>query len=80
MSFDVLFLYYVCDFRLSSIKALFYNGLRLFFGEIVVIFGVVKSGGILDFSMFCRTHYRTQNEGRGVETTDMPFPAIEHLF
>ena len=24
---------------------------------------------------FCRTHYRTQNWGLGVETSDMPFPA-----
>ena len=44
----------------------------------------VKSGRNVDFSMFCRTHYRTryrtQNGGRGVGTSDMPFLAIEHLF
>ena len=28
-----------------------------------MIFGVVKSGGMLDFSMFCRTHYRTRKWG-----------------
>ena len=39
----------------------------------------VKSGKNVDFSMFCRTHYRTQNGGLGVETTDIPFPVIEHL-
>ena len=33
-----------CDFWLSSIEALIYKGLRGFFGGIVVIFGVVKSG------------------------------------
>ena len=46
-------------FRLSSREALIYKGLRVFLGEIVVIFGVVKSGGILDFSMFCRSGYRS---------------------
>ena len=51
-----------------------------FFGVIVVIFGVVKSGEMLDFSVFYRSHYRTQNGGLGVEITDMPFLAIEHLF
>ena len=40
----------------------------------------VKSGKNVDFSMFCRTHYRTQNGGRGMDGTDMPFLAIEHLF
>ena len=52
----------------------------IFLGEIVVIFGVVKSGGMLDFSMFCRSGYRTQNGGRGVGGRDMPFSAIEYLF
>ena len=46
----------------------------------MVIFDGVKSGEMLDFSMFCRTHYRTQNGGRGEDGRDMPFPAIEHLF
>ena len=46
----------------------------------MVIFGDVKSGEMLDFSGFCRSGYRTQNWGLGVETSDMPFPAIEHLF
>ena len=32
-------------------------------GGIVVIFGVVKSGEMLDFSGFCRTHYRTRKWG-----------------
>ena len=39
-----------------------------------------KSDKNVDFSMFCRTHYRTQNGNRRVDRRDMPFPAIEHLF
>ena len=49
-------------------------------GGIVVIFDGVKSGEMLDFSGFCRSGHRTQNWGLGVETSDMPFSAIEHLF
>ena len=40
-------------------ECLFFKGLRGFFGGIVVIFGVMKSGEILDFSMFCRSGYRS---------------------
>ena len=46
----------------------------------MVIFDVVESGEMLDFVGFARSGYRTQNGGRGVGTSDMPFPAIEHLF
>ena len=46
----------------------------------MVIFDGVKSGEMLDFSGFCRSVYRSENGGLGVETSDMPFPAIEHLF
>ena len=46
----------------------------------MVIFDDMKNGEMLDFSGFYRSGYRTQNGGLGVETTDMPFPAIEHLF
>ena len=46
----------------------------------MVIFDGVKSGEMLDFSGFYRRRYRTQNGGRGVDGTDMPFPATEHLF
>ena len=46
----------------------------------MVIFNGVKSGEMLDFRGFCRSGYRTQNGGLGVETSDMPFSAIEHLF
>ena len=56
------------------------QGFEGIFGGIVVIFGVVKSGEMLDFTGFCRSVYRTQNGDLGVETTDMPFPAIEQLF
>ena len=50
------------------------------FGVRMVIFDGVKSGETLDFSRFYRTRYRTQNGSRDVGTSDMPFPAIEHLF
>ena len=46
----------------------------------MVIFDGVESGGMLDFSMFCRSGYRTRNGEKRVETSDMPFLAIEHLF
>ena len=46
----------------------------------MVIFDGVKSGEMLDFSGFARSGYRTQNGGRGVGTSDVPFLAIEHLF
>ena len=50
-----------------------------FFGVIVVIFDGVKSGEMLDFSGFYRSWYRTQNGGRGVGTSDMPFLATGKL-
>ena len=40
-----------------------------------MIFDGVKSGEMLDFGGFCRSGYRTQNGGRGVGTSDMPFLA-----
>ena len=49
------------------------------FGWNWVIFGGVKSGKNVDFKGFYRSVYRTQNGGRGVETSDMPFLAIERL-
>ena len=52
----------------------------MIFGGIVVIFDGVKGGEMLDFTGFCRSVYRTQNGGGGMRTSDMPFPAIEHLF
>ena len=42
-----------------------------------MIFDYVKSGENGVKWAFCRTRYRTRNGGRGVETTDMPFPEIE---
>ena len=35
----------------------------------------VNLGEMLDFGGFCRSWYRTQNGGRGVGTSDMPFLA-----
>ena len=46
----------------------------------LMIFSDAEIAKNIDFSRFCRTRYRTQNGGRGVGTSDMPFPAIEHLF
>ena len=59
---------------------LYFQGFEVISGGIVVIFDGVKSGEMLDFSMFCRSGYRTQNGDLGVGITDMPFQAIEHLF
>ena len=42
---------------------LYFQGIEVIFGGIVVIFDGVKSGEMLDFSMFCRTHYRTRKWG-----------------
>ena len=61
-------------------EMLYFQGVDGIFGVIVVIFGDVKSGEMLDFSMFCRSGYRTQNGEKRVETSDMPFSVIEHLF
>ena len=38
---------------------LYFQGFEGIFGGIVVIFGDVKSGEMLDFSMFCRSGYRS---------------------
>ena len=46
----------------------------------LMIFSDAEIAKNIDFSRFCRSEYRTQNGGLGVETSDMPFPAIEHLF
>ena len=40
-----------------------------------MIFDGVESDEMLDFGGLCRSGYRTQNGGRGVGTSDMPFPA-----
>ena len=42
---------------------LYFQGFDGIFGRIVVIFGVVGSGEMLDFSMFCRSGYRTRKWG-----------------
>lgn len=46
-----------------------------FLGGLVVIFDGVRMGEMLDFTGFARSQYRTQNGGRGVERSDMPFLA-----
>ena len=40
-----------------------------------MIFGDVEMAENIDFSMFCRTRYRTQNGGRGMDGIDVPFLA-----
>ena len=40
-------------------EMLYFQGVDGIFGVIVVIFGDVKSGEMLDFSMFCRSGYRS---------------------
>ena len=52
---------------------LYFQGFEGIFGVRMVIFDGVKSGEMLDFPMFCRSGYRSQNWGLGVETSDMPF-------
>ena len=61
-------------------ESLILLGFEGIFGCYKVIFDDVGMAKNIDFSRFCRTRYRTQNGGRGVDGTDMPFPAIEHLF
>ena len=39
-----------CDFRLSSIETLFFNGLKGFLRVILMIFDGVKSSEMLDFT------------------------------
>ena len=53
--------------------------LRGVFGWYVGIFGDVEMAKNIDFSRFCRTRYRTQNGGRGVDGTDVPFLASGDL-
>lgn len=60
--------------------SLIFQWFEVILGGILVIFDGMKICEMLDFSMFCRSGYRTQNGGRGVGTTDMPFLTIEHLF
>ena len=67
-------------FSVKFDRMLIFQGFEGIFGGIVVIFDGVKNGEMLDFAGFCRSGYRTQNGGRGVGTSDMPFPAIEQLF
>ena len=45
----------------------------------LMIFDDVKTAKNIDFSRFCRTRYRTQNGGRGMEGTDVPFLASGDL-
>ena len=62
-------------FSVEFDEMLIFQGFDGIFGGIVVIFDGVKNGEMLDFSGLCRSRYRTQNGGRGVGTSDMPFLA-----
>ena len=44
-----------------------------------MIFDGVKSGEMLIFQCFVEVSTELKNGGLDVETTDVPFPAIEHL-
>ena len=46
-------------FSVEFDRSFIFQGFEGVFGEIVVIFGVVGSGEMLDFSMFCRSSYRS---------------------
>ena len=46
-------------FSVEFDEMLYFQGFEWIFGEIVVIFGDVKSGEMLDFSGFCRSWYRS---------------------
>ena len=46
-------------FSVEFDRMLYFQGVDGIFGVIVVIFGDVKSGEMLDFSMFCRSGYRS---------------------
>ena len=59
---------------------LYFQGFDDILGAREVIFDSMKSGEMLDFSGFCRSGHRTQNGEKRVETSDMPFSSIEHLF
>ena len=49
-----------------------FKGFNGFYGGILMIFDGMKSGEMLDFPMFYRSHYRTQNGNRRVDRRDMP--------
>ena len=50
-------------FSVEFDRMLYFQGFDGILGWIVVIFDGVKSGEMLDFSMFCRSHYRTRKWG-----------------
>ena len=62
-------------FSVEFDRMLYFQGVDGILGWIVVIFDGVESDEMLDFSGLCRSRYRTQNGGRGVGTSDMPFLA-----
>ena len=64
------------EFDLSLIFQWFEGILEGYFDD----FSVIRMGKNGVKWAFCRTHYRTRKWGLDVKTSDMPFPAIEHLF
>ena len=48
-------------FSVGFERMLYFQGFKGIFGEIVVIFNLVRMGKMLDFSMFCRSGYRSGN-------------------
>ena len=65
-----LFLIEFTYFRLSSRKCLIYKGLRGFLKMILIIFDVVGSGEMLDFSGFARSGYRSEFEVKCLGNVD----------
>lgn len=59
------------DFDWVRLKPYFIRDERIL-GCYEVIFSDVEMVKNIDFSRFCRTRYRTQNGGRGVDGRDMP--------
>ena len=67
-------------FSVEFDESLYFQGFDGIFEDDFDNFQCGKSSEMLDFSGVARSGYRTQNGGRGVGTSDMPFQAIEHLF
>ena len=61
-------------------ERLILQGFDGFLGWNWMIFSMVVMGENGVKWAFCRTRYRTQNGGRGVDGTDMPFLASGCLF
>ena len=57
-------------FSVEFDEMLYFQGFECIFDAIVMIFGVVKSGEMLDFSGFCRSGYRSNFEVKYLGNVD----------